>query len=141
MTNRSKWLVAVAFAALGRLMMVVDSYDLAGAGEAVEACDAAAHRETWQDMLRLQAAGVYPALFVAIQSPVLMLHGATDPHPGQAIRDGLAPYLPQLEYHQWARCGHYPWLERAVGAKFFARVVAWLTQHVGDTRPPGKGRQ
>jgi pimeloyl-ACP methyl ester carboxylesterase len=137
--------------ALGRLMMAVDSYDLGGSGEgvetgdaaaicdAVEVCDAAAHHETWRDMLRLQAAGVYPALFVAIRSPVLMLHGAADPHPGQMIRDGLAPHLPQLEYYQWARCGHYPWLERAVGDAFFARVSAWLVRQSADTLLPGRG--
>lgn len=126
--------------AQGRLMMAVDSYDLASAEMEMEVCDAAAHHETWQDMLRLQAAGVYPALFAAIRSPVLMVHGAADPHPGDRIRDGLMPYLPQLEYHQWARCGHYPWLERAVGDEFFARMGAWLARHSDDTRPAGRDR-
>jgi pimeloyl-ACP methyl ester carboxylesterase len=137
--------------ALGRLMMAVDSYDLAETGEGVAdldateicdaaaVCDAVAHRETWEDMLRLQETGVYPALFAAIRSPVLMVHGAADPHPGPMIRDGLTPYLPQLEYRQWARCGHYPWLERAVGDQFFALVGAWLARHFGDTSFPGRG--
>ncbi|HEU4395585.1 MAG TPA: alpha/beta hydrolase, partial [Planctomycetota bacterium] len=44
-----------------------------------------AHRESWEDMLRLQAEGVYPAAFATIVRPVLMLHGADDPHPGPAI--------------------------------------------------------
>jgi pimeloyl-ACP methyl ester carboxylesterase len=116
--------------ALGRLMMVVDSYDLASTKTSLEVCDAAAHREAWQDMLRLQEAGAYPALFAAIRSPVLMVHGAVDPHPGRMIRDGLTPHLPQLEYHEWARCGHYPWLERAVGDEFFALVGDWLAQRM-----------
>jgi pimeloyl-ACP methyl ester carboxylesterase len=126
--------------ALGRLMMRVDSYDLALAEMETEVCDAVAHRETWHDMLRLQAAGVYPALFAAIRSPVLMVHGAADPHPGDRIRDGLAPYLPQLEYHQWAHCGHYPWLERAVGDEFFALVSAWLARRSGDGLLRGDSR-
>jgi pimeloyl-ACP methyl ester carboxylesterase len=116
--------------ALGRLMMVVDSYDLASTETGLELCDAVAHRETWADMVRLQEAGLYPALFAAIRSPALMVHGAADPHPGRMIRDGLAPYLPQLEYHEWARCGHYPWLERAVGDEFFALVGDWLAQRM-----------
>lgn len=112
--------------ALGRLMMRLDSYDLAPPETEAEVCDATAHRETWDDMLRLQQAGVYPVVFASIRSPVLMVHGAEDPHPGDRIRDGLALHLPQLEYHEWARCGHYPWLERAVGQEFFALVGDWL---------------
>ncbi|MEJ2210093.1 MAG: alpha/beta hydrolase [Anaerolineae bacterium] len=87
--------------ALGRLMMAVDSYDLASTETGLDHCDAVAHEETWADMMWLQQEGVYPALFALIRSPVLMVHGADDPHPGPMIRDGLAPYLPQLEYHEW----------------------------------------
>lgn len=89
-------------------------------------CDARAHHETWEDMLRLQAEGVYPAAFATIRAPVLMLHGAVDPHPGRMIRTVLARHLSQLEYYEWARCGHYPWLEKAVGDEFFAVLRRWL---------------
>jgi pimeloyl-ACP methyl ester carboxylesterase len=116
--------------ALGRLFMILDSYDLASTETGLEACDAAANRETWDDMLHLQEVGVYPAAFSAIRTPVLMVHGADDPHPGEMIRASLAPYLPQLEYHEWARCGHYPWLERGVGAEFFTVVSEWLALHL-----------
>jgi pimeloyl-ACP methyl ester carboxylesterase len=119
--------------ALGRLMMAVDSYDLASTETGLERCDAVAHQETWEDMMWLQGEGVYPALFALIRSPVLMVHGAADPHPGRLIRDGLAPYLPQLEYHEWAHCGHYPWLERAVGDGFFSVVGTWLARRMPAT--------
>jgi pimeloyl-ACP methyl ester carboxylesterase len=92
--------------------------------------DVRAHTETWEDMLRLQAAGVYPAAFAAIRSPVLMLHGAYDPHPGGMIRGSLAPYLPQLEYHELERCGHSPWRERAARVEFFAVLRTWLSRHL-----------
>ena len=42
------------------------------------------------------------------------------------IRAGLQPYLPQLEYREWERSGHYPWLEKAVRDEFFAELSAWL---------------
>ncbi|MFN2227335.1 MAG: alpha/beta fold hydrolase [Anaerolineae bacterium] len=119
--------------ALGRLMMAVDSCDLASTEIGLERCDAVAHQETWEDMMWLQGEGVYPALFALIRSPVLMVHGAADPHPGRLIRDGLAPYLPQLEYHEWAHCGHYPWLERAVGDGFFSVVGTWLARRMPAT--------
>jgi pimeloyl-ACP methyl ester carboxylesterase len=96
---------------------------------AVPTFDARAHTETWDDMVRLQQAGVYPAEFAAIRSPVLMLHGAHDPHPGDMIRASLAPFLPQLEYCELARCGHQPWRERAAREEFFVLLRGWLARH------------
>lgn len=98
-----------------------------GAGEPF---DMRAHTETWEDMVRLQEVGVYPAAFAAITSPVLMLHGTYDPHPGPMIRASLALYLPQLEYREWERCGHYPWAEQFVRDEFFAVLRAWLIQQL-----------
>lgn len=88
--------------------------------------DARAHEETWRDMLRLQETGVYPAAFTAIRSPVLMLHGAYDPHPGPSTRDVLRSVLPHLEYREWERCGHSPWNEREVRDEFFLVLSEWL---------------
>lgn len=89
-------------------------------------CDAHGNHETWSDLLRLRDDGTYPAAFAAIRSPVLMLHGAEDPHPGALIRDSLAPVLPQLEYVEFPRCGHYPWLELHARDVFLAGLRAWL---------------
>ena len=121
---------------LGSLMRQVDSCELLPGASEVEVCDARAHEQTWQDMLRLQEEGVYPAAFAAIKAPVLMLHGAQDPHPGDLIRASLEPFLPQMSYLEWERCGHYPWLERAVHHEFFAVLCEWL-KHPG-ARTPGK---
>lgn len=82
--------------------------------------DVRANRETWDDELRLQAEGRHPAAFASITAPVLMVHGADDPHPGRMIRDSLP--IPQLVYHELAGCSHYPWRERAARAPF-ATVV------------------
>jgi pimeloyl-ACP methyl ester carboxylesterase len=57
-----------------------------------------------------------------------MLHGAHDPHPGAMIRTSLAPHLPQLEYVEWERCGHYPWHERHAREEFFATLRDWLVR-------------
>ncbi|HEY3174922.1 MAG TPA: alpha/beta hydrolase [Candidatus Polarisedimenticolia bacterium] len=105
---------------MGDLLLPLYSCDPEAGGLGVEGCDARAYQETWADMLRLQAAGVYPAAFAAIDAPVIMLHGALDPHPGRLIRASLAPHLPALEYHEWERCGHYPWLERGVRDDFYS---------------------
>jgi pimeloyl-ACP methyl ester carboxylesterase len=115
----------------GNLLLPIYSYEPMAAEPIAEACDARAHHETWHDMLRLQEEGVYPAAFAAIETPVLMLHGAADPHPGEMIRASLEPFLPQLEYHEWVPCGHYPWLERAVRDDFFALLGDWLQRQAG----------
>ena len=115
--------------ALGDLVMLLDSHELITSTQELEACDARAHHETWEDMVRLQEEGFYPAAFSAIDAPVIMLHGALDPHPGRMIQASLAPYLPHLEYQEWERCGHYPWLERAVCEEFFAVLRMWLARY------------
>jgi pimeloyl-ACP methyl ester carboxylesterase len=114
------------FRARGALLLPIYSYDPITSHLELSECDQRANEETWADMLWLQQQGVYPAAFATIRSPVLMLHGAVDPHPGQMIRASLLPYLPQLEYREWSRCGHYPWLERAVREEFFAVLRGWL---------------
>src|SRR6266404_2393115 len=106
------------FRALGDLTMQLYSYDLATTDQEIDESEPGSNHETWDDMVRLQNEGVYPAAFAEIKSPVLMLHGAADPHPGEMIRPSLAPYIPQLEYREWERCGHYPWLEKATHDEF-----------------------
>ena len=112
------------------LTLPLYSHDVDPAAAGFEGCDARAHQETWDDMMRLQTAGVYPRAFEVIHAPAIMLHGAADPHPGSMIRASLEPYLPQLEYVEWERCGHYPWLE-PVRDDFFHALVEWIQRH-GD---------
>lgn len=101
-----------------------------GSSDRVGMFDRKAFQETWDDMLRLQNAGVYPAAFGVIRSLVLMIHGDYDPHPGVLIRASLAPHLSNLAYVELPRCGHYPWNERHAREDFFRVVRAWLSAHV-----------
>ena len=122
--------------ALGELVLPLYGYDLATTDQEVQACDSRAYEETWADMLRLQEEGIYPESFACIDAPVLMLHGARDPHPGAMIRRSLEPFLPQLEYHEWERCGHHPWMERAVREEFFVVLREWLAGQINPDRSP-----
>jgi pimeloyl-ACP methyl ester carboxylesterase len=119
------------FHELGKQTLELYSYDLTTTDQEVDGSEPGAGAETWEDMVRLQNEGIYPAAFGAIKSPVLMLHGASDPHPGQMIRASLEPYIPQLEYREWDRCGHYPWLERATRDEFFSVLRNWLANRLG----------
>lgn len=124
---------------LGNLQLPLYSYDLAATELDVATCDARAHAETWQDMLLRQQSRIYPAAFEAITVPVLMLHGAFDPHPGRSTEATLRPHLPQLEYREWERCGHCPWLERHVREEFVRVLREWLMQTFGVRRSPPWG--
>ena len=88
--------------------------------------DEAGHHESWSDMIRLQEDGTYPAAFEAIESPVVMLHGDYDPHPGKMIRDGLARHIEDVTYEEFERCGHYPWIERDARDAFFVELRRYL---------------
>jgi len=123
------------FEAMGDLILPLYAFDVDASDLDGEPCDARAHQETWSDMVRLQEEGLYPAAFAEIESPVLMLHGAFDPHPGRMIRASLEPHLPRLEYTEWERCGHYPWAERAVRDEFFAVLRSWLARHLPVAGP------
>jgi pimeloyl-ACP methyl ester carboxylesterase len=111
---------------MAEVLLPVDSENLLPGPHELGAVDARAHDETWLDMLRLQDDDTYPAAFQRIEAPVLMLHGASDPHPGPLIRASLARFVRRLEYVSLARCGHYPWLERGARDEFYDIARSWL---------------
>ncbi len=121
-------------AALGRAVLPLYAHDLSGEEPELERCDARGHRESWDDMLRLQADGTYPAAFSAVTAPARMLHGDRDPHPGRAIWAGLRAHVPHLELEVLERCGHDPWLERAAREPFLAALQAWLERAADGAR-------
>jgi pimeloyl-ACP methyl ester carboxylesterase len=113
----------------GEIMGQLYSYDLLDdvLDETIEV-DARSNKDVWDDVVRLQEAAVYPAAFSAIKAPVLMLHGAHDPHPGPLIRDSLLSYIAHLEYIELERCGHDPWRERYGRDEFFRVLREWLRE-------------
>lgn len=108
------------------LLLPAYSHDLITTELEITDVDARGNRETWSDMLNLQDAGVYPQSLARIEVPVLMLHGAEDPHPGPEIRASLAAHVRHLEYQELSQCGHYPWLERSARETFYERLTSWF---------------
>jgi len=119
------------FRVLGDLTLELYSCELATTDQEIDESEPGSNHETWENMVALQNEGEYPAAFAAINSPVLMLHGAVDPHPGDMIRASLQPFIPQLKYREWSRCGHYPWLEKATRDEFYSVLRNWLADHPG----------
>jgi pimeloyl-ACP methyl ester carboxylesterase len=112
--------------AMGAMYQLIDSYDLARPPQKKFRCDAAGHAQSWADLMRLEDEGVYPAAFAKIDSPVLMMHGDFDSHPGRMIEASLRQYIGQLEYIEFEKCGHYPWLEKAAAKEFYEQLREWL---------------
>lgn len=112
---------------VGRILERVYSVELEPHRDETEYYDAKGGAESWQDMLRLQRERVYPERFSHVTAPVLMLHGACDPHPGRAIHACLARFISRIEYVELPGCGHYPWWERQASGLFFQLLRHWLT--------------
>lgn len=113
--------------ALGAIYQQIDSYELIRSSAKKFRCDALGHEQSWTDMMRLQDEGVYPAEFAKIDSPVLMMHGGYDSHPGSMIAANLREHINQLKYVEFDNCGHYPWLEKASINQFYDSLRNWLT--------------
>ena len=122
-----------ALAAIASDLDAPYSFDLLDSRSDNEWVDARGNRETNDDWSRRRTAGEFPASFAAIKQPVLMIHGAVDPHPGPMIRDSLLPVLPRLEYVELDRCGHYPWRERFARDRFYEVLRSWLAKHLPGT--------
>ncbi len=116
--------------AMGGLLLRIYSFDPIVENLELAGCDATAYEEAWADMIRLQEDGLYPAAFAAIRTPAIMLHGAHDPHPGRMTYETLVRHIPHLEYREWERCGHYPWLEREIHQDFTRFLHGWLMTHL-----------
>ena len=110
----------------GQVMLPIFSHDVGHSQLEASRCDSAAHEETWNDMLQRQARGDYPDAFGHITCPVVMFHGADDPHPGSLIRDTLQAHISHLQYQELARCGHYPWLELHARDDFIRHLVQFI---------------
>lgn len=117
---------------LRRHVAIVDqaySYDLISPELELLDIDGVGNKQAWQDMIALQERGVYPSAFERIDVPALLIHGDVDPHPGDWIHRELLPHVPQLEYIELERCGHYPWMERFAREAFLEQVERWTENH------------
>lgn len=111
--------------ALADAAMTVEALDLPPAAPGLPV-DATGHRQTWDDVLRLQAEGTEPARFATITAPARMFHGEEDPHPGPETHALLRRTIPHLDYVGYPRCGHTPWIERHARERFLGDLTAWL---------------
>ena len=66
--------------------------------------------------------GYLKNLFAKITAPVIVIHGAYDPHPIDGIRPFLESCLKDVVFHVLPDCGHYPWIERKAKDRFYELI-------------------
>lgn len=86
--------------------------------------------ETWNDEMRCQDEGIHPQQFAKITCPVIMLHGAHDPHPGKMTYHQLREFIPHLEYKEFERCGHDPLIEKYAHKEYALFVKSWIAENL-----------
>jgi pimeloyl-ACP methyl ester carboxylesterase len=69
-----------------------------------------------QDMRK---SGQLLALADRIQCPVVAIHGDTDPHPAEGVRDPLSKRLADFRFITLEKCGHKPWIEKWASDEFY----------------------
>lgn len=120
----------LSFQEQARIATRAQAYDPLPRPDEVVAYDPVGYRQTWDDVLRLQAEGIEPAAFANLMVPVWMIHGDHDPHPGEATWGTLLVHIIDVGYTELRRCGHEPWNERHARAPFDRilreRLRAWL---------------
>jgi pimeloyl-ACP methyl ester carboxylesterase len=90
---------------------------------------------SWGAMLALAYAAAHPQ---AVGPIVLVASGTFDlasraryaANMDARMDAGLRAYLPQLEYVELERCGHYPWLEKSQLYDFFPLLKSWLARNM-----------
>jgi pimeloyl-ACP methyl ester carboxylesterase len=89
------------------------------------------HRRVWDEAAALRAAGYFIEQARSVACPVVVIHGASDPHPVRGIIGPLADAGISPRVHILPACGHTPWIERQARDRFFALLHREIAQPVG----------
>jgi pimeloyl-ACP methyl ester carboxylesterase len=77
------------------------------------------HRQVWEEAAALRASGYFVEKIRSITCPVVVIHGASDPHPVQGVVEPFTKAGVDLSIHILPACGHTPWKERQARDQFF----------------------
>ncbi|NMB79607.1 MAG: alpha/beta hydrolase [Methanomicrobiales archaeon] len=105
---------------LGTLLAnCADSYDSTHPEEEGFHCQYDVFRGVWDEAAELRQKQVILQMAKMITCPVIAIHGETDPHPAEGVKDPLARELADFRFVLLEKCGHRPWVERYAAEKFF----------------------
>lgn len=111
-----------AFARLGELLSRGDVLEPLSCETHLTAPSFEVYSHVWPEAAELRRSGRLLASVAGLRCPVVAIHGDSDSHPAAGVRDPLARVLPSARFVLLEKCGHYPWLERAARAAFFAAL-------------------
>ncbi len=116
------------FARYGDLSARADSVDPIATEPAGFAFQVALHRQVWDEAAALRASGYFIEQARSVACPVVVIHGASDPHPVRGVVGPLADAGLSPRVHILAACGHTPWIERQARERFFALLKSEIAE-------------
>jgi pimeloyl-ACP methyl ester carboxylesterase len=84
------------------------------------------YQQVWGEAAGLRRSGELLGLASQIHCPVIIIHGADDPHPAEGVRAPLEAALEEVHFVLLEHCGHKPWQERQARGAFFEALEAVL---------------
>jgi pimeloyl-ACP methyl ester carboxylesterase len=73
----------------------------------------------WSEAAGLRASGALLETVAQITCPVVVIHGAVDPHPLEGVQVPLAKRIKDFTVYRLEKCGHTPWKEQYARERFF----------------------
>ena len=108
-----------AFARLGELTGIADSYDPLPVSPSSDEVHFDVFESVWREARELRRSGELLRLAENIRCPVVAVHGDYDPHPYEGVRIPLSKALKDFRFILLENCGHSPWTEREAKDTFF----------------------
>jgi pimeloyl-ACP methyl ester carboxylesterase len=84
------------------------------------------YSSVWAEAWALRKSGALLDLGKKIQCPVVAIHGDSDPHQAEGVRNPLSKVLKNFRFILLEKCGHFPWIERQAKDEFFKVLRAEL---------------
>ena len=106
-------------ARLGELFSKADSYDPLPHDSEVLEYQHDINHSVWAQAHELRSSGKLLKLGRNIQCPVVAIHGNYDPHPPEGVKGPLSRTLRDFRFILLEKCGHRPWLEKAVRDRLY----------------------
>lgn len=73
----------------------------------------------WKEAEDLRRSGKLLKTAGQIKCPVVTIHGDYDPHPAEGVTGPLSPYIKDIKFVMFEKCGHEPWNEKYAQEKFY----------------------
>lgn len=77
------------------------------------------YNSVWNEAWELRKSGALLDLGEKIKCPVVAIHGDSDSHSAEGVRDPLSKVLENFRFILLEKCGHYPWIEKHAKDEFF----------------------